>query len=222
VKNLTLIIPAKQESESLPIFLDEIANLDCKKLIILDNEDFETLKNIKNSENIEILIQKNKGYGSAIIEGIYYSNTEYSCIINADGSMDPSYLVKMLMKCENKDFVFNSRYIYPGGGSNDDTIVTFFGNKVFSFLGNLFFQLNISDILYTYIMGKTESFKKLNLEYHDFRLCVEIPIKAKKKNLLYASMPSYERSRIAGKKKVSAFKDGFLILMGMISLFISY
>ena len=60
------------------------------------------------------------------------------------------------------------------------------------------------------------------MEYHDFRLCVEIPIKAKKKNLLYASMPSYERSRIAGKKKVSAFKDGFLILMGMISLFISY
>jgi hypothetical protein len=30
---------------------------------------------------------------------------------------------------------------------------------------------------------------------------------------------SYERKRIAGKKKVNAFKDGFLILKHMIKLF---
>ena len=30
---------------------------------------------------------------------------------------------------------------------------------------------------------------------------------------------SYERKRIAGKKKVSAFKDGFLILIHMVRLF---
>ena len=55
--------------------------------------------------------------------------------------------------------------------------------------------------------------------YRDFRLCVEIPIKAKRNKLLYKSIPSYERSRIAGKKKVNAIKDGFLILFGMVSLF---
>ena len=55
--------------------------------------------------------------------------------------------------------------------------------------------------------------------YRDFRLCVEIPIKAKRNKLLYKSIPSYERSRIAGKK-VNAIKDGFLILFGMVSLFL--
>jgi hypothetical protein len=34
------------------------------------------------------------------------------------------------------------------------------------------------------------------------------------------SMPSYERARIAGKKKVSEFKDGFLILISIIRLFV--
>ena len=34
-----------------------------------------------------------------------------------------------------------------------------------------------------------------------------------------ASINSFERERIAGKKKVSAFKDGFLILKEMIKLF---
>ena len=38
----------------------------------------------------------------------------------------------------------------------------------------------------------------------------------------YTSLPSYEKKRIAGKKKVNAFKDGFLILLEMIKLFIIF
>ena len=81
----------------------------------------------------------------------------------------------------NKDFVFTSRYL-KGGGSDDDNIVTYIGNKCFSFIGNLFFQLNLTDILYTYIVGKTQSAKNLDLSYSDFRICVEILIKAKLNN----------------------------------------
>ena len=33
-------------------------------------------------------------------------------------------------------------------------------------------------------------------------------------------LPSYERSRIVGEKKVNEFKDGFLILISIIRLFI--
>ena len=51
--------------------------------------------------------------------------------------------------------------------------------KNFRFIGNIFFGLNLSDILYTYILGKTSSAKKLSLQYRDFRICVEIPILAK-------------------------------------------
>ena len=55
-------------------------------------------------------------------------------------------------------------------------------NKIFSFLGNAIFDLKISDILYTYVLGKTDSFKKLQLNHRDFRLCVELPKKPKKKD----------------------------------------
>ena len=111
---------------------------------------------------------------------------------------------------------FASRYIKPDGGSDDDTIVTFIGNKFFSFLGNILYKLEISDILFTYILGKTDSFKQLNLFYNDFRLCVEIPIKAKRKGLKYTSIPCFERNRIGGKKKVNAIIDGFLILLAIL------
>ena len=220
MEDLTLIIPTKNESESLPIFLNELKNLNCKKLIVLQNDDTTTINSLKNFNEIIILKQKNPGYGNAIIEGINYSNTKYSCIINADGSMDPKYLRNMYDQCKNIDLVFTSRYLKNGGGSEDDTIITFIGNKIFSFMGNLLFNLKISDILFTYILGKTNSFKILNLQSNDFRLCVELPIKAKRKNLKYIDLPSYERERIGGIKKVNAFKDGFLILTKIIKLFL--
>ena len=64
MKNLTLIIPTKKEVESLPIFLKEIENFTCEKLIVLQEEDIETKNAISNLNNIKILVQKKNGYGN--------------------------------------------------------------------------------------------------------------------------------------------------------------
>lgn len=218
MKSLTLVIPAKNEDFSLPIVLKEIKKYRCKKIIILSKKDKKTFNSISNFK-CKIIKQKIDGYGAAIIEGIKNVKTKYLCIFNADGSFDPKYLNKMKnYSNKNYDFVFASRYAYLGG-SNDDTILTYIGNKIFTFLGNFLFKLNISDILFTYILGNTQKFKELNLKSKDFRLCVEIPIKIKRKNFSYKCIPSFERSRIGGKKNVNEFIDGFLILYSMIKYF---
>ena len=221
MQDLTLVIPAKYESESLPVFLNEIKHLKSKKLIVLQEDDDETINSIREFKDIEILYQIDKGYGAAILEGIKHTSTSFFCIINADGSMNPDYLDKMLFKTKQNDldFLFASRYEKPGGGSDDDDFITSIGNFIFTKIGNVFFSLKITDILYTYVMGKTKSFNDLNLKSKDFTLCVEFPIKQNKKKLLYSTIPSYERSRIGGKKKVNAFKDGLLILLKMIKMF---
>ena len=217
MNNLTLLIPANKEAESLPIFLNELINYNYKKMVVLQKEDEKTINSIKDFNDIQIIIQKKRGYGSALKEGFQNIKTEFFCIINADGSMDPKYLNQMLIDCENNDLIFASRYL-KGGGSDDDNFVTFIGNKGFSFLGNFLFKLGLSDILYTYILGRTAKAKELNLKYNDFRICVEIPIMAKYKKYRFLSTASMERKRIAGKKKVNAIKDGFLILTAIFSL----
>ena len=108
-------------------------------MIVLQKEDEETKKSIEQFKNIKIVEQKNNGYGNALKEGINKVKTKYCCIINADGSMDPKYLKDMRNKCEKLDLVFGSRYQKPGGGSQDDDIVTLIGNYVFTFMGNVFF-----------------------------------------------------------------------------------
>jgi len=219
MENLTLIIPAKDEAESLPEVLKELKDFRCNTIIILEETDKVTIESIKNF-NCKIVFQSGNGYGNALIDGIKNVETEYLCIFNADGSFKPTDLNKMLKICENnKDFVFASRYMKEGG-SDDDTTLTKIGNFMFSLIGNIFFSLKLSDILYTYLLGKTEAFKKLNLKSNDFCLCVEMPIKAKKQNMKMIDTPSFERKRIAGKKKVSEFRDGLKILVYMMkSLF---
>ena len=195
----------------------------CAKIkIILKEDDVATIESIKN-KNVEIIFQENQGYGDALIKGINSVSTEYFCIFNADGSFNPKELIPMmnLISKEKSDFVFASRY-EKKAGSEDDTFLTYIGNKIFSLIGNIFFQLNISDILYTFVLGKTNETKKLELKYNDFRFCVELPIKAKRNNLKLISFGSYERKRIAGKKKVNEFKDGLLILFAMVKLFFKH
>ena len=218
MKDLTLIIPAKNEPDSLPTVLDEVKNLNCKIIIILESSDITTIDSIK-SFDCELIYQSDKGYGNALIDGINNVKTDYLCIFNADGSFNPKELNNMLTLCKNNlDFVFASRYL-KNAGSDDDTFLTIIGNFIFTLIGKIFFSLKLSDILYTFLLGKTSSFKKLDLKSKDFCLCVEMPIKAKRLKMNFIDTPSYERKRIAGEKKVNEFSDGFKILIYMIKSF---
>ena len=220
MEKISLIIPCKNEVESLGAVLEEVKdNQFVDEIIVVVDSETDNSIPITRKYNCKLIVQKNKGYGSAIVEGFKNAKNNFGCIYNADHSFDPKYLNELIKLSKNNDFIFGSRY-KGSGGSDDDDIFTFIGNKIFTFIGNLFFRLNISDILYTYIIGKTSPFKSLMLKYNDFRICVEIPIKAKKRKMKYTTLPSYERSRIGGKKKVNAIKDGLLILFAMVKLFL--
>lgn len=218
MKNLTLVIPAKEEKESLPKVLNELKKYKLKKIVVLEKKDIYTIKSIRNY-NCTVLFQRKKGYGAALIQGIKKVKTKYFCIFNADGSFQPKELRTMMNKIKNEklDLIFGSRY-EKGAGSDDDTLITLVGNYFFSALGKILFKLNISDILYTYVIGDTVKVINLNLKEQNFNYCVELPIKANKNNLKISSISSYERPRIGGKKKVNAFRDGYSILICMLGL----
>ena len=219
MSDLTLIIPAKNEKESLPKVLDELKGFNFRKNVILEASDKLTIEAIKTYD-CKIIYQDSNGYGDALKKGIETIETEFFCIFNADGSFNPKELDQMIKKLKDEkcDFVFASRY-EKDCGSEDDTLITLVGNYIFTFLGKIFFKLKITDILYTFVMARTSCVKKLKLTAKDFSFCVELPIKAQRASYKICTSKSYERSRIAGQKKVNAFKDGLKILFSMIKLF---
>ena len=58
MKNLTLIIPAKNEPESLPIVISELSKYDYNINIILHKSDIETIQSL-NGLNVNIIYQNN-------------------------------------------------------------------------------------------------------------------------------------------------------------------
>ena len=221
MRKLTLIIPAKSESESLPIVLKELKKKKFNFIIVMEKSDIKTINSIKKFKK-NIIFQKNKGYGNAIIKGINSVKTELFCIFNADGSIKSSEIRKMIntLLQKNSDFVFGTRY-EKNCKSDDDTFITKVGNYFFTKIGNIFYNVKITDILYTFVLGRTKKIKKLNLKQGDFSFCVELPLKAVKFGMKLSTNQSHERKRIAGQKKVNAFKDGYTILKYMIKFFLN-
>ncbi len=219
MKDITLIIPAKNEPNALPLVLEEIKKLGLtvKILIVIRKDDLATFNATKNYE-CEVLFQSRNGYGNAIVEGITFVKTKYCCIFYADGSTDPRYIKKFYEKLNSDklDLIFGSRY-EKNAHSYDDDFITRIGNFGFTFLGNFLMKLKLSDLLFTYIFAKTNCLKEMRLLSDDYRLCIEIPYKAKSSKLKYSTIPCIERKRLADKKKVKAFSDGLKILLYLLS-----
>ena len=219
VNKISLIIPAKNESQNLRNVLAELNkfNFIGEKIIVIDDKE-NGLDAISKEFDCKIIVQSSKGYGSAIIEGFRTAQYKYGCIFNADFSFDPKYLESMIKLTNDFSFVFGNRY-HKSAGSDDDTLVTFVGNKIFTILSKTFLKINLDDILFTYVLCDVDKFNKLNLTCKDFRLCVELPFRIKINNYKYCDMPVSERKRLFGVKKVNAFRDGMLILTEIIKSF---
>ena len=86
----SLIIPAKNERESLGIVLSELKKYPIINdiIIVVDSKKDNSIE-IAKKFNTKIIIQKKNGYGSAIIEGFKFAKNKYGFIFNADHSFHP-------------------------------------------------------------------------------------------------------------------------------------
>ena len=220
---VSIIIPTLNEEDSLNVLLNELSkfNENIYEIIVVDGKSTDETIKIARKYKCKIIIQQNKlGYGDAIIKGINEANTDYSIILDGDGSKNPTHIKDLITTIinSNSDFVFAERY-GQGAGSLDDTILTHIGNRIFTLIGKVFFGLKLNDILHTFFICKNDKFKEIHFKFKDFGFCVELPIKVHRNKFKYTSIPTLERKRIAGTIKVRSFVDGYKILISMLKSF---
>ena len=111
--SISLVIPAKNEKESLGEVLEEVLQYNFVKeiIVVVDSLEDNSIK-IAKQYDCKVIIQKNSGYGSAIIEGFKESTNKYACIFNADFSMDPKYLQTMIDKTHENAFRKIDAFLY--------------------------------------------------------------------------------------------------------------
>lgn len=222
VKKLSIIIPCYNEEKLISAVLEKVLqtklNYDLDKQIIIvndgstDNSANEINKFCeKNPSATSVHQQINSGKGAAVRAALQKVNGDIIIIQDADFEYDPNDYNKLLYPIVDghADIVYGSRF----RGSEPHRVLFFFhtiGNKLLTFLSNLFTGLNLTDMETGYKMFRTEILKQIHLKENRFGFEPEITAKASRiRNIrIYeVGIAYYGRTYDDGKK--IKWTDGF-------------
>lgn len=216
---VSLIIPVRNEEGCIGQVLREVSKRIVNEIIVVDGHSTDkTVKEAKKElrEKDKLIVQKGKGYGAAFIEGFQVASGDVIIMMDADGSHNPADIPFILAKIkEGYEYVMGSRYAI-GGKSQDDTLIRWFGNQLFTKLTNIVHGTRVTDSLYLFTAITREGLDRLTLESPGFEFCTEILVKAHNARLRFMEVPAIERARYKGKSKVNAFFDGIKILRAIL------
>lgn len=148
-KDLTIVIPAYNEENSLEMFLPSLVNFaqnnNYKIIVVNDGSKDNTLNVLMKFESqITIISHKvNKGYGGAIKSGIKEADTEFVITIDADGQhvLDDVKLLHELIIEKDADMIVGSR-----AKQKSKNIYRNLGKFIIRSIAKLLLPLSIKDL----------------------------------------------------------------------------
>ena len=108
------------------------------------------------------------------------------------------------------------------GRSEDDTAVTAFGNRMFTFLVNSFFGGKLTDALFGFKIIKKKVFQEINLDGEFLTLEQQMSIKSMKLNLKIAEIDGVEPKRLGDEAKMKPLTTGKQLSLQIIKEFIKW
>ena len=107
---LTVIIPAKDEAETIGHVLKELPRDLIDEIIVVDGHSTDDTVDVVRRAGVRVITQEGKGYGNGVRTGLKHATGRYVTFLDADGSYDPAALKVLLDRIrEGYDVVF-SRY----------------------------------------------------------------------------------------------------------------
>ena len=211
--SISVIIPTLNEEGCIRKVLEELPVDIIDEILIVDGNSSDKTREIAGEfEKVRILEQKGKGFGHAFRTGIKEAKGDIIILMDGDYSQNPGDILALLHQVEaGYDMAMGSRYL-PGACSSDDTFIRYIGNKVLTFIFNVFYKTGFSDVLYLFVAFRAKKMKEPGFDTNGFEFCVEFLLRAHQYGLKIKEIPLKERKRYDGKSKVRALKDGVIIL----------
>lgn len=208
MKDLTVVIPAKDESANIAGVLDGLTHVE--KVIVV-SPDYELTKPIVESyPNAYFHLWLTPGKGEAMRAGMNRANTKYIMCMDADGSHRPEELEGAWDALRNGSSVVKGSR--ARGGSSDLTVYRSFGNSFLTGLYNLIYNQRITDLCYGYFGATREVLDNLVLDAVGFEIEAEFMARAAKAGYGIYEFPSYELDRVNGESNLFPIRDGLKIL----------
>ena len=224
MSTLSIVIPAYNEGRTIHLILDRVKavslrNNITKEIIIVndcskDNTEEAIQAYMGNNPDLNIQYFKhevNLGMGAALHTGIQKATGDFVIIQDADLEYDPNEYNILLQPILDgfADVVYGSRFM----GGNPHRILFFWhsiGNKMLTFLSNMFTNLNLTDMETCYKLFRREVIQGLQLNEKRFGFEPEVTAKVSripKIRIYEVGISYYGRTYEEGKK--IGWKDGF-------------
>lgn len=215
---LSIVIPCYNERDTILPIIQLILNVELpidRELIIVD--DYSTdgtrdyLYSLKQHPDIRVIFhERNQGKGAALRTGFQHATGDVLIIQDADLEYDPTEYAKLLKPILDgkADVVFGSRFV----GGESHRVLYFWhsiGNRILTFLSNMFTNLNLTDMEVCYKVFKKSVIDQVEVEEERFGFEPEITAKVARLNcVIYEVGISYYGRTYDEGKKIS-WRDGF-------------
>ena len=217
----TVIIPTKNEIDAIKQILPQVNQDWADEWIVIDGNSTDGTVEEAERLGFKSIRQKGDGLGDAYREAVRNASCENILFFSPDGNAPPEYIPKLIKKMNegNYDIVQISRF-GKNGKSEDDTAITAFGNRMFTFLVNVFFGGKLTDALFGFKIIKKDVFTNLNLDGEFLTLEQQMSIKSCKYNLKITEIDGTEPKRVGGEAKMRPFVTGRQLSLQIIKEFI--
>ncbi len=190
------------------------------QLIILDGGSTDGTIEYAKEQGYFVYVQKEKGIRFAYREVLPYIEGDVVMTFSPDGNSIAELLPDLVAKMkEGYDMVIVSRYL-GSAKSEDDDIVTGFGNWLFTNTVNFLHGGNYTDVMVLYRAYKTQMIYDLDLDKDESFALPEkmfftrisweplMSVRALKRKLKVGEIPGDEPPRIGGERKLQVLRWG--------------
>ena len=217
--NTTILALTLNEIDGVQAILPKIPSTWYSQLIVVDGGSTDGTIEWCRDHGYEVYVQKRRGIRFAYLEVLPLLKGDVILTISPDGNCAPEMIPKVLDKIqEGYDLVIGSRYL--GTKSDDDDIVTGFGNWLFTRTVNLLhgarytdamviFRAFRRDLIYELDLHKDESYVLPEKLFHTIISWEPLmSVRAAKRKKRIGEVGVGEPARIGGGRKLQVIRWG--------------
>ncbi len=217
MKKLSILIPVYNEKATILEILRRVRDtplpLEKEILIVDDGSTDGTAETLKGLRDARVLAHSaNQGKAAAIRTALKAATGDFILIQDADLEYDPRDLPALLepLLDGRAEVVYGSRFL--GGPHRVLLFWHYLGNRLFTLLANILYDVNLSDMGTGYKAFVARAVKDIPLTSQRFGIEAEITAKVSKKMLRIYEVPiSYSGRTYAEGKKIT-WRDGLSYL----------
>lgn len=220
MKTATLFIPTLNEIEGMREVMPQVDRSRLCQILVVDGNSSDGTADYARSIGCEVLIQKRPGLRHAFIEGFPHIRGEIVVTMSPDGNCRVEDIPKLLDKMEEGyDMVVASRYL-PPARSEDDDLITGFGNWLFTRTVNILHGGHYTDAMGIFRAYRTQLFYELELDKEEAYQPLErlygtvmgieplLSTRAARARVRISEIASPEPKRIGGERKLQVIRWG--------------